>query len=580
MTRKEIAIRIIGLLKSYSLVILISLGFAIISVVCNLYTPILVGQAIDSIIGTGQVNFVALSPIFFKFGFFIIFTGILQWIMGLCNSYLVCKVSQKLRQTTFEHLHHLPISTLDSLGVGDIVSRMGNDIEQINEGLLLGFSQLFTGIATIFATLFFMLSLHWKIALMVVLLTPISFLVASFIAKKSFIFFQKQARTGGELTRFVQERIEHQKTVQALCLSSQTKEDFERLNHSYADFATKGVFFSSLTNPCTRFVNHLIYLSVGILGAFSALAGNISIGGLSCFLSYANQYTKPFNEISSVISEFQNALAGAGRIFQLLDLSPEPADKQDCIVLENPNGAISFDNLSFGYEKNKPVLQDINLLVKPGQHIAIVGSTGCGKTTLINLLMRFYHPNQGSICFESTNISRFTQESWRKNLGMVLQDTWLCHGTVHDNIAYGVGNASREQVIQAAKAAFADDFITKLPNGYDTVIGSSGCNLSQGQKQLLCIARVILQQPTILILDEATSSIDTRTEQKIQQAFDLLMQGRTSFIVAHRLSTIQNADVILVMKDGKIVEQGCHIQLISQKGVYWELYSKQFCKIV
>lgn len=580
MTRKEISIRLVGLLKPYFLLILASLVFAIVSVVCNIYTPILVGQAIDFIMGAGQVDFVALSPIFLKFVFLLCFAGILQWAMGVCNSYLVCKVAQSLRQKTFEHLHQLPISTLDSLGTGDVVSRMGNDIEQIAEGLLLGFSQLFTGIATILTTLLFMLFLHWQIALVVVLLTPISFFVASFIAKKSFAFFQQQAVTGGELTRFVQERIAHQKTVQALCLSSQTKEEFEHLNQSYAQLATKGVFFSSLTNPCTRFVNHLIYLAVGILGAFSALSGNISIGDLSCFLSYANQYTKPFNEISSVISEFQNALAGAGRIFQLLDLCPEPADSNNSIVLQEAIGSISFENLSFSYEKDKPVLQNINLFVQQGQHIAIVGSTGCGKTTLINLLMRFYHTSQGKICFQGTDICYFTQESWHKNLGMVLQDTWLCSGTIHDNIAYGIPNASREQVIQAAKAAFAEDFISKLPNGYDTVIGCSGCNLSQGQKQLLCIARVMLQQPSILILDEATSSIDTRTEQKIQQAFDLLMQGRTSFVVAHRLSTIQNADHILVMQDGKIIEQGCHSKLIEKKGAYWELYSKQFSKTV
>ncbi len=576
MKRKETFLRLIQFLKPYWTILALSLVFAAGSVALTLYAPILVGDAIDMIVGPGQVSFSSISPLLIQLAIVVAATALLQWAMALCNNRLVCNISSQLRQQSFSHLHQLPVGSLDQLPTGDAISRITADIDQISDGLLLGFSQLFTGVATILTTLGFMLSLHKGIALVVVILTPLSFFVAGFIAKYSFRYFQQQAKVRGQMTTLVEELVGNQKVVQAFCYQKQAESRFEQLNRSMQQCGMKAVFFSSLTNPCTRFVNGVVYAAVGIVGAFVALSGGISVGGLSCFLSYANQYTKPFNEISGVVTELQNALASAARVFDLMDSPAQEPDSPKAMELKNPTGQVALEHVFFSYTPEKPLLQNLNLSVEPGQHIAIVGPTGCGKTTLINLLMRFYEPTSGSITLSGEDIRHFTRDSLRAGWGMVLQDTWLSSGTIHENIAYGVPNASREQVIEAAKAAFAHSFIMRLPQGYDTPIGENGATLSAGQRQLLCIARVMLQRPSMLILDEATSSIDTRTEWKVQQAFDALMEGRTSFVVAHRLSTIQNADMILVMKDGIILEKGNHQQLLEREGFYWRLYSSQF----
>ena len=579
MTRKQTLFRLLALLRSSWGIVVLSLLFAAVSVGLTLYAPILVGQAVDLIVAPHQVFYSALFPLLIQFILVIGATALAQWLMGLCNNYLVCKISTTLRQQEFSRLQKAAIRTIDQTAKGDTISRITSDIDQISDGLLLGFSQLFTGIATIAGTLGFMLSLYVGIALVVVVLTPLSFFVASFIAKYTFHYFQQQAKVRGEMTSLAEEMVGNQKTVQAFCYETNAKESFEQLNLKMQDCGQKAVFFSSLTNPCTRFVNGLVYAGVGITGAFAALSGNISIGGLSCFLSYANQYTKPFNEISGVVTELQNAIASASRVFELIDTPIESPDPPHAQTLQQVSGEITLKQLSFSYTSERPLLQNLNLSVQPGQHIAIVGPTGCGKTTLINLLMRFYEPCEGGIFLDGTDIRKFTKSSLRSAWGMVLQDTWLSNGTIRENIAYANPTATDEEIISAAKAAFADGFIMRLPKGYDTLIGESGAELSAGEKQLLCIARVMLQHPFMLILDEATSNIDTRTEWKVQQAFDALTKGRTSFVVAHRLSTIQNADLILVMNDGQIIEQGSHTALLQQNGFYAQLYHSQFAEI-
>ncbi len=579
MTRKQTLFRLLALLRPSWGIVVLSLFFAAFSVGLTLYAPILVGQAVDLIAAPQQVFYSALFPLLMRFVVVIAATALAQWLMTLCNNHLICKISTTLRQQEFSRLQQAAIRTIDQTSKGDTISRITSDIDQISDGLLLGFSQLFTGVATIVGTLGFMLSLHMGIALVVVVLTPLSFFVASVIAKYTFRYFQQQAKVRGEMTALAEEMLGKQKTVQAFCYEDSAKESFELLNQKMQDCGQKAVFFSSLTNPCTRFVNGLVYAGVGITGAFAALSGNISVGGLSCFLSYANQYTKPFNEISGIVTELQNAIASAARVFELIDTPIETPDPPQAQTLQHISGELSLKELSFSYTPEHPLLQNLNLLVQPGQHIAIVGPTGCGKTTLINLLMRFYEPCQGGIFLDGTDIRQFTKSSLRSVWGMVLQDTWLSNGTIRENIAYANPTATDSEIIAAAKAAFADGFIMRLPKGYDTLIGETGTELSVGEKQLLCIARVMLQRPSMLILDEATSNIDTRTEWKVQQAFDALMKGRTTFVVAHRLSTIQNADLILVMNNGQIIEQGTHNALLQQGGFYSQLYQSQFSEI-
>ncbi len=578
MTRKQTLWRLIALLRPFWGIVLLSLLFAAVNVGLTLYAPILVGQGVDLIVAPRQVAFAPLPPLLFRLGAVIAAAALAQWLMALCNNHLVCKISACLRQEEFSRLQQAAIKTIDQTEKGDAISRMTSDIEQISEGLLLGFSQLFTGAATIAATLGFMLSLHIGIALVVVLLTPLSFFVAGFIAKHTFRYFQQQAKVRGQMTSLVEETIGGQKTLQAFCHESASLSAFQQLNTTMQDCGQKAVFFSSLTNPCTRFVNGLVYAGVGIAGAFAALSGSITVGGLSCFLSYANQYTKPFNEISGVITELQNALASAARVFELMDTPSESPDSAHAKGLDSIQGEIAFRNVSFSYHDDRPLLENLSFSVQAGQQVAIVGPTGCGKTTLINLLMRFYEPSQGDIFLDGTEIRQIRRSSLRGAWGMVLQDTWLSSGTVRQNIAYAIPSATDEQIVAAAKAAFAHDFIMRLPQGYDTLIGEKGVTLSAGEKQLLCIARVMLQRPAMLLLDEATSNIDTRTERKVQRAFDALMKGRTCFIVAHRLSTIENADLILVMNQGNIIEHGTHSQLLAQKGFYSRLYSAQFAQ--
>lgn len=562
-------------LKRYTGWIVLSIILATVTVVLSLYIPILVGDAIDCIIAPGKVDFAQIAHIFLWIGLAAGITALLQWVMNTINNKITYQVIEDVRKEAIRKLQRLPISYLDSHASGDIVSRMIADVDQFADGLLLGFTQLFTGIVTILVTLIFMLTIHPAITALVVVLTPLSLLMARFIANRTYKMFKLQSETRGEQTAFIEEMLGNQKVVKAFNRESANAERFNEMNSRLEKASLKATFFSSLTNPCTRFINSTIYAVVALTGALTALGGGLTVGGLTCFLSYANQYTKPFNEISGVITELQNALACAARIFELTDHAPTLTETGTA-QLTAVKGTVELKDVAFSYRPDQKLIEDLNLQVQPGQRIAIVGPTGCGKTTLINLLMRFYDVNEGSIAIDGREIRTVTRRSLRQNYGMVLQETWLKNGTVKENIAMGNPNATEEQIVSAAKAAHAHSFIKRLPQGYDTPLTDEGGSLSQGQRQLLCIARVMLCLPPMLILDEATSSIDTRTELKIQDAFSKLMQGRTSFIVAHRLSTIRDADMILVMKDGRIIEQGNHQQLLEQNGFYAELYNSQF----
>ena len=568
--------KVLFYIRPYSFYVILSLLFAVLTGVLTLYAPILVGDAIDFIIGKDQVLFDRILDILKKLAVIIAITGVGQWLMNLCNNQITYRVVRDVRLKAFKKLERLPLSYVDSHANGDTISRIITDVEQFSDGLLMGFTQFFSGVVTIITTLIFMLTINVKITLVVVVLTPLSFFVAGFIAKRTYQMFKKQSEARADMTSLVNEMVGNQKVVQAFGYGETASGRFDTINGRLKEYSMKAIFFSSITNPSTRFVNNLVYMGVGITGALSAITGAITVGQLSCFLTYANQYTKPFNEISGVVTELQNALACAKRVFDFIEEEPEPKDGEDAVVLTDAKGNLDLEHVSFSYKKDVPLLKDLNLTVKPGQKIAIVGPTGCGKTTLINLLMRFYDVDSGAICMEGVDIRHITRESLRENYGMVLQETWLKSATIAENIAYGNPNATREEIIHAAKEAHAHGFITRMPEGYDTVISEEGGNLSQGQKQLLCIARVMLRLPPVLILDEATSSIDTRTEIRVQQAFEKLMEGRTSFIVAHRLSTIRTADRILVMKDGNIIEQGTHEELLAQDGFYRQLYESQF----
>lgn len=573
---RETVRKIGGLLRPYMHYLVLSLLFAVITVVLTLYAPILIGDAVDLIIGKGQVNFEKIIEILLKLAVIVGITSMAQWLMNLCNNRVTYLVVKDVRMNAFEHLQRLPLKYVDSHPYGETISRIITDVEQFSDGLLMGFSQLFTGIVTIVGTLAFMLSINVKISLIVILITPLSLFVAGFIAKKTYNMFKTQSETRAKMTSLVDEMVGEQKIVQAFGYGKRSLERFDKINEELRTCSIRAIFFSSITNPSTRFVNGLVYSGVGIFGAVLAMRGAITVGQLSCFLTYANQYTKPFNEISSVITELQNAFACARRVFDFIEEETETEEPEDMKLTEQTDGSVEFSHVSFSYQPELPLLKDLNLSVKPGQKIAIVGPTGCGKTTLINLLMRFYDIDSGKISVGGHDTKEFTRDSLRRNFGMVLQDTWLKSGTIAENIAYGNPDVTKEQIVEAAKAAHAHGFIKRMKDGYDTQIAEDGGNLSQGQKQLLCIARVMLKLPPILILDEATSSIDTRTEQKIQEAFQKMMEGRTSFIVAHRLSTIQEADVILVMKDGDIIEQGNHEELLAKGGFYAKLYASQF----
>ena len=555
-----------------------SVVLAAFTALLTLYVPILIGQAVDWIIGAGNVGFTELFSVLRKMAVVIFLTAEAQWVMNVCNNKLTYHVVRDIRKEAFDKLLHLPLKYIDGHSNGEIVSRMITDVDQFADGLLLGFTQLFTGIVTIFGTLFFMLTISVQITAAVVILTPISLFAASYIAKKTFSMFRLQSVTRGEQTAFIEEIIGNQKVVLAFSQEREALEKFDVLNEALEKCSLRAIFFSSITNPATRFVNSLVYAAVGVIGAYLAIAGRISVGQLTSLLGYANQYTKPFNEISGVITELQNALACAGRVFELIEEEAETPDAPDAVVLQKADGSVCLSHVYFSYTEGQKLIEDFCLSVRPGQRVAIVGPTGCGKTTLINLLMRFYETNSGEIRVSQIPIKDMTRASLRDNYGMVLQDTWLCSGTIRENIAFGRPGAREEEIIAAAKASHAHSFIKRLPHGYDTVIAEDGGNLSQGQKQLLCIARVMLTLPPMLILDEATSSIDTRTEMQIQRAFEKMMQGRTSFIVAHRLSTIRGADVILVMKDGSVIEQGRHEELLEKGGFYAALYESQFLR--
>lgn len=565
-------------MKHYIPILILSIILATITVALTLYFPILTGKAIDFILAKGKVDFAGILSLAKEGILIIAITALAQWIMNMCNNRMTYNIVRDIRKDAFDKMEHLPLSYIDSHSHGDMVSRIIADVDTFADGLLMGFTQLFTGIATIVGTLIFMLVIDVKITLVVVILTPLSLFVASFIAKKTYSMFQLQTKTRGEQTALIEEMVGNQNVVQAFNHEDEALEQFDEINQRLQKYSLRAIFFSSITNPSTRFINSLVYAAVGIVGALSVILTNgaFSVGNLSCFLSYANQYTKPFNEISGVITELQNALACAARIFELIEEPAEEPDDEDAYVLENADGTVDIDHVYFSYVPDQKLIEDFNLHVKPGQRVAIVGPTGCGKTTLINLLMRFYDTNSGKITVSDHDIMHMTRNSLRANYGMVLQETWLKKGTIRDNICMGKPEATEEEMIAAAKASHAHSFIKRLPKGYDTVITEDGGNLSQGQKQLLCIARVMLCLPPMLILDEATSSIDTRTEIRIQKAFLTMMQGRTSFIVAHRLSTIREADVILVMKDGKIIEQGNHDTLLAQNGFYANLYNSQF----
>lgn len=573
---KAVLKRVLTHIKKYRILVILSFVCAMITVASTLYAPILTGDAIDLIVGKGLVDFDGIKDIIYTFLMVTVVTVISQWFMNIINNHITYSVVRDIRIEVFNHMEELPLSYIDSHKHGDIVSRIVSDIDQFADGLLMGFTQLFTGIVTILATLGFMIAVNVPIALVVIVLTPLSLFVASFIAKRTYHLFHQQSETRGEITALVDEMVGQQKIVQAFGYEDDALDRFEEINNRLEKDSMSATFYSSLVNPCTRFVNNLVYAAVGIIGAISAIMTGLTVGQLTCFLSYANQYTKPFNEISNVITELQNAMACAGRVFELLDETPQVPEKENAHVLTDTKGAIEIKDVNFSYVKDKTLITNLNLSVKPGMRVAIVGPTGCGKSTLINLLMRFYDVDTGSISVDGTDIRDMTRDSLRENYGMVLQETWLKSGTIRENIAYGKPDATDEEIVQAAKLAHSDSFIRRLPQGYDTVIAEDGGNLSQGQKQLLCITRVMLLLPPMLILDEATSSIDTRTEIRIQKAFNRMMQGRTSFIVAHRLSTIREADVILVMKDGNIIEKGNHDQLMAQNGFYTNLYNSQF----
>ena len=568
--------KVLWLIRPYVHFLMLSLAFAVISAVLTLYAPILIGNAVDLILARGNVDFVQIGRILLKLGGIILMTSAAQWLMNLCNNHITYRVVKDVRIKAFAKLQKLPLKYVDSHAYGETISRIITDVEQFSDGLLMGFTQFFTGVVTILGTLVFMLAIHVKIALVVILITPVSLFVASFIAKRTYTFFKAQSEARAQMTSLVDEMVGNQKVVQAFGYGDRAVKQFDAVNRKLQKVSLQAIFFSSIANPSTRFVNGLVYTGVSIVGAFTAISGGITVGQLSCFLSYANQYTKPFNEISSVVTELQNALACARRVFDFIEEKPEEPDAVSALELKHADGSVELEHVSFSYHSNAELLKDLNLQVRPGQKIAIVGPTGCGKTTLINLLMRFYEIQSGEIRVSQTGIQNITRDSLRTNFGMVLQETWLKAGTIAENIAYGKDDATREEIIEAAKAAHAHGFIRRMERGYDTQIQEEGGNLSQGQKQLLCIARVMLRLPDMLILDEATSSIDTRTEMKIQEAFRSMMKGRTSFIVAHRLSTIREADVILVMKDGNIIEQGSHEELLGKGGFYKNLYESQF----
>lgn len=574
--QKKTLVKVMKYIKKYRMLVVLSLIFAAVTVVTTLYLPILTGNAVDLMVKKGKVDFVGLKPIVRTMLIVLVITGVAQWIMNICNNYITYHVVQDIRKDAMDRIQIVPLKYLDGHAAGDIVSRVIADADQFADGLLMGFTQAFTGVMTIIGTLGFMLWINGWITLVVILVTPLSFFVAGFIAKKSYSMFQLQSKARGEQTALIDEMIGNQRVVQAYGHEKRSLEQFDEINGRLEKYSLKATFFSSITNPATRFVNNLVYAGVGIVGAFFAIHGMLSVGRLSSFLSYANQYTKPFNEISGVITELQNAIACAARVFELMEAEPQEPDSPDAIELTQVKGAVELKNVSFSYVPEQKLIQNFNLSVKPGQRVAIVGPTGCGKTTVINLLMRFYDVNKGVIAVDGTDIRNMTRASLRSSIGMVLQETWLKDGTIRDNIIMGKPDATEEEIIAAAKATHAHSFIKRLPQGYDTVVREDGDNLSQGQKQLLCITRVMLCQPPMLILDEATSSIDTRTEIRIQRAFEKLMKGRTSFIVAHRLSTIKNADIILVMKDGNIIEQGNHESLMAQNGFYANLYNSQF----
>lgn len=568
--------KLLSYIKKYTPLIILSLIFAAVSSILTLYVPILTGRAVDCIVSAGNVNFAGIFGVIRQIIIVILLTAAAQWLMNICNNRITYQVVRDMRMDAFSKIEILPLKYLDAHSYGELVSRVIADADQVAEGLLMGFTQLFTGIITIVGTLIFMVTINYKIALVVICITPISLFVAAFIAKRTFSMFRMQSETRGEQTALIEEMISNQKVVQAFRQEDNVLSQFDKINERLGEYSLKATFFSSITNPSTRFINSLVYTGVGIFGAVSAVMGRITVGQLASFLSYANQYTKPFNEISGVVTELQNALACAGRILDLIEETPQVEEDADAVTLDHVKGNVTLEHVDFSYVKDQHLIKDFNLVVKPGERVAIVGPTGCGKTTLINLLMRFYDVEGGSIKVDGEEIRHLTRKSLRTSYGMVLQETWLREGTILENIKMGVKDATREQVIEAAKASHAHSFIKRLPQGYDTVITEDGGGLSQGQKQLLCITRVMLSLPPMLILDEATSSIDTRTEIRIQNAFAKMMQGRTSFIVAHRLSTIKEADIILVMKDGHIIEQGNHETLLAKNGFYATLYNSQF----
>lgn len=579
MKNKKTINRVLELIRPYTYLVLSILVLAAVTVAATLYSPILIGKGVDCMVEKGLVSFPDLKLVLIQLAVITAISAVSQWVMSLLTNKMTYKIVDDIRRSVFAHMEILPLRYMDAHQPGDAISRISTDVDQFSDGLLMGFTQLFSGVMTILGTLGFMISIDGRITLVVVLITPLSFFVANFIAKRTFTMFRLQSETRAEMTSLVEEMVGNQKVVKAFAYEKEAEERFDDINQRLQSCSLKATFFSSITNPSTRFVNGLVYTGVGIFGAFSAIQGRITVGQLSSFLNYANQYTKPFNEISGVVTELQNALACAGRIFQFLDEEPVPENARDAKTLDHVEGRVGFEDVSFSYTSEVPLIEHMNLEVKPGQRVAIVGPTGCGKTTVINLLMRFYDVNKGKITLDGVPIQDLTWESLRSSYGMVLQETWLKAGTILENISYGKPDATREEVIEAAKQAHAHSFIKRLPNGYDTVMGEDGGSLSQGQKQLLCIARLMLLKPPVLILDEATSSIDTMTEIRIQKAFQKLMEGRTSFVVAHRLSTIKESDVILVMKDGHILETGKHEELLEKKGFYAQLYQSQFCNV-
>lgn len=579
MKNKKTINRVLKLIRPYTYLLVSILVLAAVTVAATLYSPILIGKGVDCMIEKGLVSFPDLKLVLLQLAVVTAISAISQWVMSLLTNKMTYKIVDDIRRRVFAHMEILPLRYMDAHQPGDAISRISTDVDQFSDGLLMGFTQLFSGVMTILGTLGFMISIDGRITLIVVLITPLSFFVANFIAKRTFTMFRLQSETRAEMTSLVEEMVGNQKVVKAFSYEKEAEEQFDDINQRLQSCSLKATFFSSITNPSTRFVNGLVYTGVGIFGAFSAIQGRITVGQLSSFLNYANQYTKPFNEISGVVTELQNALACAGRIFHFLDEEPVPENAADAKTLDQVEGRVRFEDVSFSYTSEVPLIEHMNLEVKPGQRVAIVGPTGCGKTTVINLLMRFYDVNKGKITLDGVPIQDLTWESLRSSYGMVLQETWLKTGTIRDNISYGKPDATREEVIEAAKQAHAHSFIKRLPKGYDTVMGEDGGSLSQGQKQLLCIARLMLLKPPVLILDEATSSIDTMTEIRIQKAFQKLMEGRTSFVVAHRLSTIKESDVILVMKDGHILETGKHEELLEKKGFYAQLYQSQFCNV-